>query len=134
MKRVADLLTVFVLLSSAVAFAQPRGRRDMYDPRWVSATIGRVHADLDRAYQGGWRVSPGDRRRLDRAEDQLRHFSEDWNRGRFDKGDLDGAIGSIQRVVDDNRMPPGHRGSLYRDLDRLRDMRRAYDRHEIGYR
>ncbi len=133
MNRITKLLIVFFVTWSAVVLAQ-YGRREMYEPRWVSETIGRVHADLNRAYEGGWRISGGDRNRLDRAEDQLRHFAEDWNRGRFDKGDLDGAIGSIQRVVDHNRMPPRHRDALYRDLDRLRDMRRAYERHEIGRR
>ena len=105
-------------------------QRDMYGPRWVSATIDRVHEHLSRAYSGGWRISPGDRHRIDRAEDQLRRFSEDWNRGRFDGGDLDGAIGSIQRVVDGNRMPPRLRDALYGDLDRLREMRRAHDRRD----
>lgn len=129
MQRVTKLLIPLLLLG-AVAFAQ---RREMYEPGWVSATIGRVHADLNRAYEGGWRIPPGDRHRLDRAEEQLHHFAEDWNHGRFAKGDLDGAISSIQRVVDGNRMPPRHRDALYADLDHLRDMRRAYDRHEIGY-
>ena len=108
------------------------GPRGMYEPRSVSALIDRVHSDLNRAYEG-WRFSHSDRKRLDNAEHELREFAKKWDRGRFSKGELDDAIASIQHVVDNNHMPARDRDALYDDLARLRGMREAYDRHEIGY-
>ena len=115
----------------ALAQAQYRSR-DMYEPRSVSALVDRVHDDLRSSY-GGWHFSEGDRDRLNHAEHELHDFSKQWYRGRFDKGELDEAISSIQHVVDNNRMPRRDRDALFEDLDRLRGMREAYDRHEIGY-
>lgn len=106
--------------------------RGAYSPDWVSSVIGRVHADLNRSY-GGWRFSHGDRKRLDHAEHELRDFARQWNRGRFDKGELDDAIGSIQHVVDNNHMPERDRRALWDDLGQLRQMREAYNRRELGY-
>jgi len=127
----AALITGALLIFGTLAQAQ-YGPRERYAPRSVSGLIDRVHADLNRSY-GGWRFSREDRRRLNRAEKELRDFSNKWNRGRFDKGELDEAIASIQHVVDNNRMPPRDRDALMRDLAELRGMREAYDRHEIGY-
>ncbi len=134
------LAAVAVVAFGTTAFAQrdwDRGRygdRDRYAPQSVSAAIDRVHADLDRAYRSGWRVSHDDRKRLDKAEHELREFADKWDRGRFDKGELDDVIGSIQHAVDNNRMGPRERDTLWNDLGMLRDMREAYNRHEIGYR
>jgi hypothetical protein len=125
------LMAGALLIFGTLAQAQ-YGPRERYQPRSVSGLVDRVHADLNRAY-GGWRFSHQDRRRLNRAEKELRDFAIKWNRGRFDKGELDEAIESIQHVVDSNRMPERDRDALLRDLAELRGMREAYDRHEIGY-
>ncbi len=125
------LIAAALGLCSALAQAQ-YGPGGMYEPRSVSGVIDRVHADLNRSYEG-WRFSKGDRKRLDNAEHKLRDFAKKWDRGRFDKGELDEAISSIQHVVDDNRMPDRDRRALFEDLDQLRGMREAYNRHEIGY-
>jgi hypothetical protein len=106
----------------------------MYEPREVSALVDRVHTDLSRAYGGGWHFSNNDRRRLDHAEQELHDFARQWSRRQFDKGELDEAISSIQHVIDNNRMPQGNREALFSDVEQLRGMREAYDRHEIGYR
>jgi len=125
----AGVATLLVLGSLAQAQYGPGG---IYHPRSVSAMIDRVHGDLNRGYRG-WHVSHEDRKRLDHAEHELRDFARKWNRGRFDKGELDDAIGSIQHVVDNNHLSGRERDALYNDLDQLRNMREAYNRHEIGY-
>jgi hypothetical protein len=108
------------------------GRDGRYEPRSVSALVNQVHADLNRSYEG-WRFTSGDRNRLDHAEHELRDFANKWYRGRFDKDELDESIESIQHVVDNNHMPQRDRDVLYEDLARLRGMREAYNRHNIGY-
>lgn len=125
-------LVLAAMLSMAVGFAQdvPRG---MYAPDEVSGLIDHVHADLNRSYADGWKFTKGDRNRLNDAEKELREFSAKWSKGRFDKGELDDAISRIQKVVNDNHMPPEDRNTLDEDLGQLRRMREAYDRHEIGY-
>jgi hypothetical protein len=121
------MTAAFVMFGTATAaLAQPN-----YEPRSVSALIDRVHDDLGRAYQV-WNFSSGDRKRLDHAEHDLRDFANKWARGRFDKGELDEAISGVHHVVDHNQMPPREREVLYRDLEQLRGMREAYDRHELG--
>jgi len=89
-------------------------------------------ADLNHAYEG-WHFTSGDRRRLGSAEHNLRDFAGKWDRGRFDKGELDEAIASIQHVLDKNHLPQRDRAALDSDVGQLRAMREAYDRHEIGY-
>jgi hypothetical protein len=125
------LITGALLIFGTLAQAQ-YGPRERYAPRSVSGLVRKVHVDLNQSYEG-WRFTSGDRRRLDHAEHQLRDFARQWNRGRFDKGELDEAIESIQHVVDNNHMPERHRNVLNNDLAELRGMREAYDRHEIGY-
>jgi len=100
-------------------------------PERVSALIDRVHEDLNRGY-ATWHLSGGDRGRLDHAERELREFAVHWERGRFDKPNLDDAIGSIQHVIDNNHLNGRERDRLWEDVTRLRRMREAYDRHEIG--
>ena len=133
MQRVAKgaLLTGALLIFGTLAQAQ-YGRREMYEPRSVSAVVDRVHEDLNQSYEG-WRFTNGDRRRLNHAEHEPRDFANQWYRHRFDKGELDEAIAGIQHVVDNNHMPARERDALYNDLAQLRGMREAYDRHEIGY-
>jgi hypothetical protein len=125
------LITGALLIFGTLAQAQ-YGPGERYEPRSVSGLVDRVHADLNRSY-GGWRFSHEDTSRLNHAEKDLHDFVKKWYRGRFDKGELDEAIESIQHVVDNNRMPERQRARLYDDLEQLRDMREAYNRHEIGY-
>lgn len=107
----------------------PRG--GPYQPDSVSALVNRVHTDLNRGYDA-WHLSHGDRDRLTHAEHQLRDFSGHWRQGKFDKGNLDDAIGAIQHVLDNNHLNGRERDALWEDVSQLRRMREAYDRHEIG--
>jgi hypothetical protein len=135
MKQVLGLLLAGVSLvaMASVARAQfgpPNGR---YQPQSISALIARVHEDLNHGY-AVWHLSHGDRDRLTHAERQLRDFAKHWERGKFDKRNLDGAIGAVQHVLNDNHLAGRERDALFNDVEELRRMREAYDRHEIGYR
>jgi len=102
-----------------------------YDPSEVTALVDRVHSDLNHAYSV-FHFSGDDRERLNKAEKESRDFAQKWSKGKFDKGQLDGVISSIQHVLDNNKLPADTRDSISKDLDQLRSMRDAYDRHEIG--
>jgi hypothetical protein len=128
MNRIAlAAATLFVAASLTHAQFGPEPR---YDAGSVSALVDRVHGDLNRAY-GEWHFSDADRDRLNHSEKELRDFAKKWEAGKFDKGQLDGAIDSVQHVLDNNKMPLGDRDALSEDLSQLRKMREAHDRHEI---
>ena len=119
-----------LLIYSPVARAQFDGGA-RYDAHSVSALMDRVHADLDHAY-GVWHFSNEDREHLNRAEKELREFAQTWDKGKFDVGRLDNAIGSIQHVLDSNKLPESDRTAISDDVTQLHRMREAYKNHEIG--
>lgn len=102
-----------------------------YQPDSVSSLVDRVHSDLNQGYSR-WHLSKGDRDRLNKAEKELREFAGDWHHGKFDKGDLDDSIAAVQHVLDNNHLEGAERDALASDVDQLRQMREAYDKHEIG--
>ncbi len=128
--KLSAVAASILLACSPLALAQ-FGGGPRYDPASVSSLVDRVHSDLDHAY-GVFRFPKDDRNRLNHAEKELREFAQKWNGRKFDKGELDDAIGSIQGVLDHNKLPPDDRNALSDDVSQLRDMRQAYDRHEIG--
>ena len=130
---IGAVIATALLTFGALSQAQP-GPRGLYPADEVNAMIDRVHADLNRSYEGGWKFTHADRNRLNDAEKELREFAHKWSNGKFDKGELDDAISRIQHVVDNNHLAPQDRGALDDDLASLRRMREAYDRHEIGWR
>ena len=119
-----------ILLCTSLPGLAQFGPSDQYGPESVSRLVDRVHTDLDHAYHG-FRFTNGDRDRLNHAEKELRDFSLKWNRGNFDKGELDDAISGVQHVLDNNHLPGRDRDALSDDVSQLRNMREAYDRHEI---
>jgi hypothetical protein len=123
------LTAVMLLASAALGYAQ-FDSEPKYDAGSVSALVDRVHTDLNNAYSR-FHFSNGDRDRLNKAEKELREFSQKWQGGKFDKGQLDGAIASIQHVLDDNKMSHDERNAIDDDISQLRKMREAYNRHEI---
>jgi hypothetical protein len=130
MNKLLGMLLAGVMLASIAdaQFGPPSGR---YRPELVSALIERVHQDLDRGY-AVWHLRHGDRDRLSNSERQLRDFAKHWERGKFDRGHLDHAIGDIQKVINDNHLAGRERDLLWNDVEELRRMRQAYDRHELG--
>jgi hypothetical protein len=128
--------TVTLIAVTALFLLAPRapgqfGSENRYSPSEVSALVDRVHDDLNHAYSTG-HFSDSDRDRLNNAEKKLRDFAQKWSKGKFDKGELDEAIGAVQHVLDNNRLQGRERDALSDDVNRLRRMREAYDRHEIG--
>ena len=133
MGRILKVMLFSALLMSLGAAAQahygPPG--GPYRPDRVSALVEKVNADLNRGYNQ-WHLSNGDQKRLNKAEERLREFARDWNQARFNKGALDASISDVQRVLDKNHLYGRERDALWNDVERLRNMREAYDRHEIG--
>ncbi|HTS31802.1 MAG TPA: hypothetical protein VMH81_38295 [Bryobacteraceae bacterium] len=126
------LVVLFVLAGfQIVGHAQYGPAGGPYQPDSVDSLVDRVHADLNRGYDQ-WHLSNGDRSRLNNAEKRLRSFARDWRHERFDKGDLDDSIAAIQHVLDNNHLAGRERDDLWDDVEQLRRMRQAYDRHEIG--
>jgi hypothetical protein len=124
-------LAFLAITAGAVMLNAQFGPRELYRPEAVSALVGRVHEDLNRGYEV-WHLRSSDRDRLTHAEHQLRDFAREWNRGKFSKDELDESIASIQHVLDNNRLTGRERDALWSDVEQLRRMREAYDRHEIG--
>lgn len=129
-KKILAFAILAIAASGLMLHAQ-FGPRELYRPEAVSALVDRVHEDLNHGYEV-WHLRNSDRDRLTHAEHQLRDFARAWNRGKFSKDELDEAIGAVQHVLDNNRMTGRERDALWSDVEQLRRMREAYDRHEIG--
>jgi hypothetical protein len=118
------------LICGPAVFAQFDGGA-RYDAHSVSTLVDRVHDDLDHAYRFK-HFSNDDRERLNHAEKELREFADTWDKGKFNVGRLDDAIGSIQHVLDNNKLPEDTRLPISDDVTQLHRMREAYKNHEIG--
>jgi len=128
--HIPAVLATAVLIAMPLAQAQ-FGPQNRYSPDAVTTLIDRVHEDLNHAY-GAWHFSDSDRDRLNHSEKELREFAQKWSKAKFDKSELDDAIGAMQDVLDHNKLPPVNRDALSDDITQLRNMRAAYDHHEIG--
>jgi hypothetical protein len=122
-------LTAALVLAAGLVNAQfdPEPK---YDSGAVTAVVDRVHTDLNHAY-GTFHFSNADRDRLNKAEKELREFAKKWDHGKFDKGQLNDSIESVQKVLNSNKLPADDRSSLDADISQLRRMREAYEHHEI---
>ncbi len=129
MKRIVMVAALAAMGMLAKAQYGPPG--GPYQPESVSSLIERVNSDLNQGYKV-WKMHGGDRDRLNGAEKQLREFGQEWRSGKFDKGKLDSAIAAVQHVLDNNHLAGPERDALWNDVEQLRRMREAYDRHEIG--
>jgi hypothetical protein len=125
----AWVATLALAAMSALAQYGPEG--GPYHPEKIDALIDQVQVDLNHGYEV-WHVNGDDHKRLNKAGEQLREFAKQWHKGKFDKGNLNDSINAIQHVLDDNHLSGPERDSLWSDVDQLRKMREAYDRHEIG--
>ena len=88
----------------------------------------RIREDLDRATSDS---SPyrGDRQRLARTKNQLNDLQAKLSRGVFDERELNEVIGSLQRVVQSNRLAPRDHDILAEDLKRLDDFRVRHENY-----
>jgi len=133
MKRILNIsaLAAALIGFGALAYAQYGAPGGPYQPDSVNALADKVQTDLNQGYER-WHRSHGDRQRLNQAEKRLRGFAGDWRNGKFDKGALDESIHTFQHVLDNNHLAGPERDALSSDVEQLRQMREAYDRHEIG--
>ena len=144
-KLVPGALVVAGLAAGVPAFAQygdpyyrPVDRGPYYDNRVENrqpSIIEATQRDLDRAASNPY-LSGGTRGRIDHARKELWDFQRAWSRGRFDKGELDEAIGAVNSVVNSASLDYRDRRVLTDDLYRMRDFRaaRGYAPGYYGYR
>ncbi len=119
---IAALLGASLVSGVALAQYQPpygyRGYdRDDYGRRYRGDLFERVRADLDRVEAADY-WNGGDRHRLNKVREELGEFQRSGSHH-----ELNDAIGALQRVVNDNRMPPQDREMLAGDLYQMRDFR-----------
>lgn len=125
------IITASFLAFGTFAQAQFGPPNGPYQPEAVSSLVDRVQQDLNQGYSV-WHLSGSDHDRLNHAESELRDFSRDWRKAKFNKGSLDDSIHAVQKVLNDNHLEGAERDALWNDVEQLRRMREAYDRHEIG--
>jgi hypothetical protein len=97
MNRFLLTLSISAALAAIPAFAQydrPYGDRDY--ARQDRALFDHVRMDLDRASTYPY-ASRGDRKRFDEARRELFDFESRFDQGRYEKHELDEAIGRLQR-------------------------------------
>jgi len=105
---------------SVVGLAQYGPEGGPYHPEKIDALIDQVQVDLNHGYEV-WHVKDDDRKRLNKAGEQLREFAKQWHKGKFDKGNLNDSINSIQHVLDDNHLSGPQRDALWGDVDQLQN-------------
>ena len=98
-----------------------------YDGRYArggDSPIARVQADLRYAQ---WAVySRSERKRINKAQEELSEFENKWRRGRFDRHELDDSIAAVQHVIDHNGMDERARSMLWNDVEMLRQFRAQF--------
>src|ERR1043165_3875783 len=101
----------------------PQDRR--YGARGGSP-VDQALRDLDYAASNRY-LSRGDRKRFEKAREELMEFQNKMYRGRFDRHELDDAISAMQRVAEHDAGDAYRGGSpLWDDVQRLREFRESY--------
>ncbi|MGI8991329.1 MAG: hypothetical protein ACR2I2_17325 [Bryobacteraceae bacterium] len=126
-----------------IGFGAQLGQAQVYDgrgyrggdrgPNASYALFDQVQADLNRAATFGY-LRGGQRRELAKASRDLAEFEGRWSRGRFDRHELDEAIGRIQHVVDHSGLNYRDRSALLDDVGRMRQFRAYESGRYQGYR
>jgi len=110
----ASLLT----LCANAQYGPPPGPSRYYERGENRGSLfNRVRADLDRAESNSYSYG-GDRHRFNKVREELAEFQRSGN-----PHELNDAIGSLQKVVNDNRMPVRDRDMLISDLSAMREFR-----------
>jgi hypothetical protein len=130
LKSLAGAGLLVFSLTTTTAFAQDRDSdtfhsdRDarFHDEHWRGRLFDDVREDIQHVQSTTWPAG-GDNYRLDRTVDQLNQLQAKLADHVYDERDLDSVIGTLSRVVSDNRMAPRDRDMLNDDLSRLRDYR-----------
>ena len=92
---------------------------------WRMRLFDRVREDLNRVQTAAF--PGGDEYRINRTMQDLNDLQGKLTAGRYDEPELDSVIGSLGKVVSDNRLSPRYRDMLNDDLARLRDYREHHE-------
>jgi hypothetical protein len=91
-------------------------------PAVSDGVFDHVQRDLDRTSANPY-LKPGARGHIDHARHEIWNFQKRWSNGRFDLGDLDGAIKAVNKVVNADSVDYRDRQTLQDDLFRMREFR-----------
>ena len=127
----AAVAAVGLLVLSFSALAQAP---DWYEHRqerwrgeqWRAHMFAEVKEDLDHVQSKTFPIGH-DEYRIVRTKQQLDELQNDLAAHRYSEAKLDEVIGTMQRVVADNRMSPRDRDILNEDLQHLRDYRAHHE-------
>ena len=112
-----------LLLLGVAANAQSYQERDEYRHFSNNANVvDQVRADLNEALNMG-NLSGSQRNVLAEARNDLAVFDRAWDRGSFNRRELDEAIARIQSVANSGRISEEQRAMLQDDMERLRNFR-----------
>jgi hypothetical protein len=119
------------LILAGTAFSQPP---DWYQHReerfrgeqWRARMFAEVKEDLDHVQSKTFPVGR-DEYRIVRTKQELDELQSDFAAHRYNEPKLDEVIGTMQKVVADNRMSPRDRDILNDDLQRMRDYRAHHE-------
>jgi hypothetical protein len=128
--RKSTAAAAFLILAGAALAQAP----DWYEHReerfrgenWRAHMFAEVKEDLDHVQSKTFPVGR-DEFRLVRTKQQLDELQSDLAAHRYSEAKLDEVIGTLQKVVADNRMSPRDRDVLNDDLRRLRDYRAHHE-------
>ncbi len=127
--RKSTAAAAFLILAGAAMAQAP----DWYEHRqerfredhWRARVFSEVKEDLDHVQSTTF--NGRDEFRLVRTKQQLDELQGDLVAHRYSEPKLDEVIGSLQRVVADNRMKGRDRDILNEDLEHLRDYRAHHE-------
>ena len=97
--------------------------------RYPDRLFWQVRDDLNRVEASSFPFGH-DRKRLDHTRHELDELQDKFDRGRYDRGELNDVIGALKNVVSDNRMNPRDRDLLNNDLRRLYEFRERHEHRE----
>ena len=123
----AGLITLacFGLTAAAQDWYHDRANR-FQDEHWRGHVFEHVREDLDHIGSAAW-ASGKERHRLERTKQELGDLQGKLQSNRYDQGELNDVIDSLQKSANDNRLAPRDRDVLGDDLNRLRDYREHHD-------
>lgn len=117
-------ISTLILLGTALWSSAQTGHAAARD------LIARVQTDLQRSAQfansgDAIKVKKDDKQveRYRNAQRSASNFDRKLSQGKFDKGDLDGAINDLKNVVDHNTLQSEDRDALTADLQDLKVLR-----------
>lgn len=104
-----------------------RDRDDYYrGDQWRAHFFQKVRDDLNHV-QSNWFTNGGDQYRIARAKEELNELQNDYAEHRYNEHEVDDVIGTLQRVVSDNRLSGRDRDILNDDLNRIREFRERHN-------